>query len=232
MQKIALVTGGNRGIGFEICRQLAELGLKVVLASRDAQKGEDAAHLLQRDGLEVIFHPLEVTNPLEIGTLKHFIEQSLGRLDVLVNNAAIYPDEGKSVLTISPDLVRQTFEINTLGPLMLMQAFAPLMRDQNYGRIVNLSSSMGQISHMGGYTGAYRISKAALNAATRVVAAELRGYNIKVNSMDPGWVHTDMGGSHAPRTPGQGADTAVWLATLPDDGPTNGFFYERQSIAW
>lgn len=229
--RIAIVTGGNRGIGLEICRGLARLGYHVILTSRDLKKGQEAAEKL-RDSGQITVHQLDVTSADSVESLTAFVLREFKRVDALVNNAAVYLDEGVSVLEVEMDTVQATFATNLYGPLMLCQAFVPLMRQQNYGRVVNVSSEAGSISAMPGYTAAYRMSKAALNALTRILASELRGKNIKVNSMCPGWVRTDMGGAGAPRSPEQGADTAIWLATLPDDGPTNGYFRDRKPIAW
>jgi NAD(P)-dependent dehydrogenase (short-subunit alcohol dehydrogenase family) len=234
--KLAVVTGGNRGLGLEACRQLARAGAKVILASRDPEKGEAAAAALRGEGLDVTPHPLDVTDPGSIERLARFIERQFGRLDILVNNAGVFKDssggepEGASALRSDPAIVRRTFETNTLGPLMVSQALIPLM--QGSGRVVNVSSGMGQLAEMnGGYPG-YRLSKAALNALTRILADELEDTGVKVNSVCPGWVKTDMGGPDAPRTPEQGVQTVVWLATLPDDGPTGGFFRDKQPIPW
>ena len=156
-----------------------------------------------------------------------------GRTDILINNAGIMIDpRGSRLLDSELKTYRDTLETNAFGPLLITQALLPLMKKRNYGRIVNLSSGRGQLSEMGSGTPAYRISKTALNALTRIVAAETRGSNILVNSLRPGWVKTDMGGPYAPRTVAQGADTAVWLATLPDGGPTGGFFRDRKPIPW
>jgi NAD(P)-dependent dehydrogenase (short-subunit alcohol dehydrogenase family) len=230
-RKIALVTGANRGIGREVCRQLAEMGLRVILTARDPQLGEAAARLMQRDRLEVAFCPLDVTDPADVAAAQAFVEERYGRLDVLVNNAAIYPDEDASIFDVPLDTVEETLQVNLYGPLLLCRAFAPGMSRRNYGRIVNVSSESGQLSTMGASTPSYAISKAALNALTRIVAAEVRG-NVKVNAVCPGWVRTDMGGPAAPRSVEQGADGIVWLATLPDDGPTGGFFRDRRPIPW
>ena len=152
---------------------------------------------------------------------------------MLVNNAGVLLDpRGSRFLDSKLDTYRDTLETNFFGPLQLAQAVVPLMKANRYGRIVNLSSGMGQLDEMGSGTPAYRISKTALNALTRILAAEFRGSNILVNSMCPGWVKTGMGGDHAPITAAQGADTAVWLATLPNEGPTGGFFRARKPIAW
>lgn len=232
-QRIALVTGANRGIGFEICKQLAKQpDMKVILTSRDRIKGEDAAQALKSAGLPVVYRHLDITDTVNIKLLKADLEENYGRLDVLVNNAGIYPDEGKSVLDIPTEMLQQAMSVNAIGAFSVTQAVLPLMIQHDYGRVVNVSSGLGAITGMGGYTVAYKMSKAALNAFTRVLANETRRFNIKVNAMCPGWVRTDMGGSAAPRTVEQGADTAVWLATLPDNGPTNGFFRDRQRINW
>lgn len=233
VQRIAVVTGGGRGIGFEICHQLGQSGCTMVLTARDAKKGEAAAAKLRAEGSDVRFHVLDVTSAKSIAALAAFLENEFGGVDILVNNAGIMIDPRGSRLADS-DLktFRATLETNTLGPLALTQALLPLMKKRNYGRIVNLSSGLGQLSEMGGGTPAYRVSKAALNAVTRIAAAETRGANILVNSMCPGWVKTDMGGPNAPRTVAQGAATAVWLATLPDGGPTGGFFRDRKPIPW
>lgn len=231
--KIAVVTGGNRGIGFETCRQLAKLGLQVVLTSRDAEKGDRAAQTLSQEGLTVIPHPLIVTEPESVTQLVDFVQAKFGRVDVLVNNAGIYLDRDESsVFEAEIDTIRETLETNTYAPLRLAQAIVPLMQSQNYGRIVNVSSGMGQLTDMGGGSVGYRLSKTALNAVTRILAAELQGTNILVNSVCPGWVQTDMGGVGATRSPAQGAETIVWLATLSDNGATGGFFRDRQPIAW
>jgi NAD(P)-dependent dehydrogenase (short-subunit alcohol dehydrogenase family) len=230
-KRIALVTGANRGIGREVCRQLAELGLHVVLTARNAEQGEAVASQLRRGGLELVFCPLDVTDLQSVAAAQAFVEEQYGRLDVLVNNAAIYPDEDTTIFDVPLDVVEQTLRANFYGPLLLCRAFAPGMRRRNYGRIVNVSSESGQLSTMGASTPAYAISKAALNALTRIVAAEVRG-NVKVNAVCPGWVRTDMGGPAAPRSVEQGAEGIVWLATLPDDGPTGGFFRDRRPIPW
>jgi NAD(P)-dependent dehydrogenase (short-subunit alcohol dehydrogenase family) len=235
-QKIAIVTGANRGLGFETCRQLARQGLQLVFTSRDVAKGKTATEKLKSEGIEVTYHPLDVTREESIEQLQQFIRQQFGRLDVLVNNAGIFPDpidfEAGSIFQAKVDTLKTAMETNVYGPLQLCQAFIPLMKEHDYGRVVNVSSGMGQLSDMGvGYAG-YRLSKTALNAVTRILAAELKDTNILVNSVCPGWVRTDMGGPEAPRTPEEGVETIVWLATLPDNGPTGGFFRDKQPIAW
>ncbi len=228
-RRIAVVTGGNRGIGFEICRQLAARGLLVVVAARDEDGARRAAAELDGDGVPF---RLDVTDPEGPGRLAAFLESELGRVDVLVNNAGVFLDQDWGGLNVPMDVVRETLEVNLIGAWALSQAVVPLMRRQDYGRIVNLSSGLGAMSEMSGGYPAYRISKLALNGLTRILADELRGTNILVNTLCPGWVQTDMGGSRAPRPVQEGADTAIWLATLPDDGPTGQFFRDRRQIPW
>ncbi|MBL8845286.1 MAG: SDR family oxidoreductase [Hyphomicrobium zavarzinii] len=234
--RTALVSGANRGIGFEIVRQLARLGVLAVIGSRDPKDGLAAAEKLQSEGLDVPVVALDVDREGSAAEAVAEVKRLYGRLDVLVNNAAVLIDSPggfkASLFDLTGDIARQTFETNLLGPLRLIQAAAPLMREQGYGRIVNVSSSAGQLAEMGRGYPAYRMSKTALNALTRIAAAELSEGNIKVNAMCPGWVRTEMGGANADRSPEQGADTAVWLATLPDEGPTGGFFRDRKPIAW
>ena len=231
--RVAVVTGANRGIGFEICRQLARAGAHVVLTSRDAAKGRVACKTLNDAGLPVIFHRLDVTSARSVDALAAFVAKQFGRADILVNNAGVLLDpRGSRFIDSRVETYRATIDTNVLGPLQVTQALLPLMLQRNYGRIVNLSSGMGQLAEMGNSTPAYRISKTALNALTCIVAAETAGTNVLVNAACPGWVRTDMGGASAPRTATEGADTAVWLATLPNDGPTGGYFRDRQAIPW
>jgi len=227
-KRIAVVTGGNRGIGLEICRQLAQAGMHVILTARDEAKGKAAAKKL---GVES--HQLDVDSDESVKAFVRWIKDTHGRCDVLVNNAGVMLDpRGSRVLDSKVETYRDTLETNPLGPLRMIQAIAPLMKNQGYGRIVNMSSGQGQLSDMGVGTPAYRVSKTALNALTRTTAADLHGTGILVNAMCPGWVRTDMGGSGAPRSVEQGADTALWLATLPDNGPTGGYFRDRKPIPW
>jgi NAD(P)-dependent dehydrogenase (short-subunit alcohol dehydrogenase family) len=234
--RTALVSGANRGIGFEIVRQLARLGVLAVIGARDPKDGVAAAEKLQSEGLDVPVVALDVDREDSAAEAVAEVKRLYGRLDILVNNAAILIDEPggfkASLFDLKAETVRRTMDTNLIGPIRLIQAAAPLMREQEYGRIVNLSSGAGQLAEMGSGYPAYRMSKTALNALTRIAAAELGGGNIKVNAMCPGWVRTEMGGANAERSPEEGADTAVWLATLPDDGPTGGFFRDRKPIAW
>lgn len=231
--RIAVVTGANRGLGREIARQLLRRGLQVVLTSRDPARGEAAAEALRGEGLAPRFHPLDVTEDAGAVALRDWLDRSYGRIDVLVNNAGVMLDGGGMSLGALPlDILGRTLEVNLYGALRVTQALLPLMRRHGYGRIVNMSSGLGQLADMRSGTPAYRISKTALNALTRILAAELAGSNIKVNALCPGWVRTDLGGPNATKSVEEGADTAVWLATLPDDGPSGGFFRERQPIPW
>jgi NAD(P)-dependent dehydrogenase (short-subunit alcohol dehydrogenase family) len=230
--RVAVVTGGNRGIGLSICRGLAAKGVSVVLTARDEAKGRAAQRNLAEEDLPVRFHPLDVTDGESIEALSRHVREEIGRLDILVNNAGIAIDDGGEGVDIDLDVVRRTLETNLFGAWRLCQVFIPLMRKGRYGRIVNLSSGMGSLSGMGGRYPAYRISKTALNALTRILADELKGTNILVNAADPGWVRTEMGGSSATRPPDEGAKTPVWLALLPDDGPTGGFFRDRRQVPW
>ena len=230
--KIALVTGANRGIGLEACRQLARKGLQVILTSRDPSKGQAAREDLARSGLEVDFHQLDVTDPESINKLKEDIMRDYGSLDVLVNNAAVLIDSGVDILKTEMEALQATLAANLYGPLQMCQAFIPMMVKNGYGRVVNVSSGAGQLGDMGGSYPAYRISKASLNALTGILAHDLKGRDVLVNSMCPGWVRTDMGGSSAPRSVEEGTDTIVWLATLPSGGPQGGFFRDRKSIDW
>jgi NAD(P)-dependent dehydrogenase (short-subunit alcohol dehydrogenase family) len=232
-KRLAVVTGGNKGIGYEICRQLARKGLRVVLTSRDAEKGREARKKLEKEGLDVMHHPLEVTDQASVAAIARHIQSEYGRVDVLVNNAGISIDSrSTSVLKEKEETFRITLETNFYGALRMCQALVPLMQKNHYGRVVNLSSGLGQLDDMGDGTPAYRVSKTALNALTRMVAKAVEGDNILVNSMCPGWVRTDMGGPGASRSVEQGAETAVWLAMLPHDGPNGGFFRDKKPIPW
>jgi NAD(P)-dependent dehydrogenase (short-subunit alcohol dehydrogenase family) len=230
--RVALVTGGNRGIGLEICRQLAAMDIEVVLGARDPAKAESAAAGLSRAGLPVRPMTLDVSSAESIQAAMQTIETALGRLDILVNNAGIFIDKDGTAETVDIERVRRTMETNTYGPMLLCQAALPLMKRRGYGRIVNLASELGSLADMGGLYPAYRMSKTALVAYTRILANELVGTGILANSMCPGWVKTEMGGPNAIREIEDSADTAIWLATLPDDGPTGGFFKDRQPLPW
>jgi NAD(P)-dependent dehydrogenase (short-subunit alcohol dehydrogenase family) len=232
-KRLAVVTGGNKGIGYEICLQLARKGFRLVLTSRDPEKGREARKKLEKEGLDVSHHPLDVTDQASVAAIARYIESEFGRVDVLVNNAGILIDSrSTSVLREKEETFRITLETNFYGALRMCQVLVPLMQKNHYGRVVNLSSGLGQLDDMGDGTPAYRVSKTALNALTRMVASAVEGDNILVNSMCPGWVRTDMGGPGASRSVEQGAGTAVWLAMLPHEGPTGGFFRDKKPIPW
>jgi NAD(P)-dependent dehydrogenase (short-subunit alcohol dehydrogenase family) len=231
-KKIALVTGGNRGLGFETCRQLAQLGMSVILSARDISKGEKAAKQLSDIGLDVVFYQLDVSNQNHINRVSEQIIQQFTRLDVLVNNAAILYDTWQNAINADLEIINQAIITNLFGPWRLSKICIPIMKRNKYGRIVNVSSGAGSLHYMnGGGTPAYSVSKAALNALTRILASELRGTGILVNSVDPGWVATDMGGRGG-RPVEDGAKGIVWAATLPDNGPSGGFFFDGKPNPW
>jgi NAD(P)-dependent dehydrogenase (short-subunit alcohol dehydrogenase family) len=229
---IAVVTGANRGIGLEIVRQLADRGVTAVLTARKPDAGATAAATLAGAAGRVDFHPLSVTDEASIRALRDHVASQFGRLDVLVNNAGIITDTEAGGLDVSLATVRETLETNTLAPLRMAQMLLPLLKQSRAGRIVNMSSGMGALSEMDGGYAAYRISKAALNAVTGILAVELAAHGIAVNSMCPGWVRTDMGGAHAEREVSQGADTAVWLALDAPQSLTGRFVRDRKVIPW
>jgi NAD(P)-dependent dehydrogenase (short-subunit alcohol dehydrogenase family) len=227
--RVALVSGGNRGIGLEIVRQLAGRGITVILGSRDEEQGRAAA-----EGLPgaVVVKQLDVADEKSVDRLGASIEEEFGRLDILVNNAGISNDDGQRGVNADLDRVREALDANLFGAWRLCELAIPLMQRHGYGRIVNVSSGMGALEDMGGGSPGYRISKTALNALTRILASELRGSGILVNAVCPGWVQTDMGSTRAPRPVEEGADTPVWAATLSNNGPTGGFFRDRRPIPW
>ena len=209
IKKIALVTGGNRGLGYETCRQLAQLGLTVLLGALDLTKGKSAAYQLnEKEGLDVMFYHLDVSNQKSICNIAKEIDQRFGRLDVLVNNAAILYDTWQNAVDADLRVVNDALTTNVFGPWRLSQAFIPMMKANRYGRIVNVS-----------------------NVLTRKLAAELVNTGILVNSVDPGWVATDMGG-HGGRPVQEGAKGIVWAATLSGNGPSGGFFCDGKDVPW
>jgi NAD(P)-dependent dehydrogenase (short-subunit alcohol dehydrogenase family) len=257
-KKVALVTGSDRGIGFEVCRRLWAREIQMILTSPDKAKGEAAAAELRRTGAAVAYHVLDVLNERHITALRAFVLEEFGGVDILVNNAGIMLDagrskvegllaqqlkkipkrvefgEGPSILDVDIEIVRAVLEVNTLGALRMCQAFVPLMMKAHYGRVVNVSSSLGQLHGMTDEdrVPAYQMSKTALNAVTRMVADAAKGTNVAVNSVCPGWTRTDIGGPEAPQSVEEAAETIVWLATKPGSSPTGGFFRNKRRIAW
>jgi NAD(P)-dependent dehydrogenase (short-subunit alcohol dehydrogenase family) len=229
MKRTVLVTGANRGIGLAIARQLAELGHTVLLGARDLNAGEDAAQSLRRLGLDVAPVHLDLTVAATIDAAIKHIVQSGRQIDVLVNNAGVLHD--KPLLQLTDDQIAESIGVHLTGPFRLIRALVPSMIARGYGRIVNMSSGWGSFAEGMDGPETYGVTKAALNALTVRLARELPS-TVKVNAMCPGWVRTRMGGEAATRTPDEGADTAVWLATLPDSGPTGGFFRDRTPIDW
>jgi NAD(P)-dependent dehydrogenase (short-subunit alcohol dehydrogenase family) len=228
---IVVVTGANRGIGFEISRQLAARGAQVILTARKPAAGKAAVRKLAAQSLTVQFRQLDVTSTKSIVALREFLKRTHGRLDVLINNAGIIAKGDAPGLKVDMETVRVTLETNSLGPLHLSQALVPLLQRSKHGRIVNISSGMGAFSEMDGDYAAYRISKTALNAITAILAAGLRR-KIAVNAVCPGWVRTAMGGRSAERDVAEGADTPVWLTLDAPQGLTGKFVRDRKVIPW
>jgi NAD(P)-dependent dehydrogenase (short-subunit alcohol dehydrogenase family) len=228
--KTVLITGANRGIGFETARQLATRGFHVVVGARSEQDGQRAARELQTLGKASLL-VVDVSSSKSIALAASNFS-SIGQLDVLINNAGIYPDEGLSVLTVSREQMVGTFQTNTFGALEMTQAFLPYLKKSPAARVINFSSGYGQLDGLSANAPSYCLSKLALNGVTIMLAEALREYGIAVNSICPGWVRTDMGGSSAPRSVQEGADTAVWLATEADQNHTGKFFRDRKEISW
>ena len=229
-RRVAVVTGANRGIGLEVTRQLATLDYTVVLGTRDLARGEAAARELTA-GDRVMVRRLDVTDESTIDRVRDEIAESFGSLHVLVNNAAINYDTWESAVDADLKVVHDTLETNLFGAWRMCQALIPLLRKSRHGRIVNVSSEAGSLATMGGGAPAYAVSKVALNALTRILAADLRRDRILVNSVCPGWVATDMGGPGG-RPVSEGAASIVWAVELPDGGPTGGFFRDGQPVPW
>lgn len=228
MKKLAVITGGNRGIGFEICRQMAQKGFKVIVTARNGSKGNEATDALRAEGLDVEFYILDTADE---NSIKHFAAELSAKydtVDVLINNAGILLNRN-NIFGVKIEDVRKTFDVNFFGPLMIIKALLPFLQKSREAKIINLSSIMGQLSGMSGTHLAYRTSKTALNALTVTLAADLRN-SISVYCMHPGWVKTQMGGAGASVDVKDGADTAVWLATT--NQPSGGFYFNRKLIEW
>lgn len=230
MKKIAVVTGALKGLGHETAKELLAKDFHVVITGRDEQRGKVAEAEMKAFG-DVTFLPLDVSDPKSVD---RFVDKFLDKfktIDVLVNNAGIFPDRDK--ITGSSEIQKEmlsALQTNAIGPFLLIEKFLPIMQKKGHGRIVNVSSGMGQLSHMGSGSPAYRMSKVALNGVTKFFLATTRGTDVLINSICPGWVKTDMGGEGAPRSLEQGASGIVWAATLPKDGPNGGFFRDGKPI--
>jgi NAD(P)-dependent dehydrogenase (short-subunit alcohol dehydrogenase family) len=234
--KVALVTGANKGLGLEIARQLGQQGITVVLSARDAAKGEPAVATLKSEGIDAHFVKLEVTDEADVNALPGYFQETFGRLDILVNNAGVERDRGG----ITREGFRETYETNVIAPYFLTQALLPLLKAAPAGRIVNHSSILGSLTVIGApdqvaaewLGAAYSSSKAALNMLTVIQMRHLEGTNVKVNAAHPGWVKTDLGGESAPMELADGAKTAVRLALIGEDGPTGGYFHGEDTLPW
>ena len=229
MNKFALVTGANRGIGFAVAKTLLQHNFTVILTARSESSGQEAMKKLSHSD-HLYFHTLDVSDQSSVDQLLGWVEAEFGRLDVLINNAGINYDTWQQAENADLDTVQETLDTNLLGPWRMTNAFVPMMKQAGYGRIVNVSSGSGALTGMGGGTPAYGVSKAALNALTIKLGTELKGTGVLVNAVCPGWVRTDMGGAGASRSPEKGAETIVWAAMLPKDGPTGKFFRDKQEI--
>ena len=228
---VAVVTGANRGIGLEVSRQLAGLGYAVVLGSRDLARGEAAAADLDVGDRSVLACQLDVADDASVARAADFVTERFGRCDALVNNAAIHYDTWQRAESADLAVVHEAMETNLFGAWRVTLALLPMLRVAPHARIVNVSSGGGSLSSMGAGTPAYSTTKAALNALTRTLAAELRGDGVLVNAICPGWTATDMGGGGG-RPVSEGAASVVWGVTLPDDGPSGGFFRDGRALDW
>ena len=227
MKRVAVVTGATSGIGYAVCEALARHGISVVQTGRTTHDGLSlASEMSARLGVEIVWHPLDVTISGEVVSLREFLLQRFGRIDILINNAGVHVDRGQLVEESSVDGFVHTIETNLLGPFLLTREVLPLMRRANYGRIVNITSGMGRMVAMRAGSVAYRVSKAGLNALTIVTAAETAGTNIKVNCVRPGRVKTNMGSVYSTISAQEAAAAIVPLALLDDDGPSGQMFSE------
>ena len=236
-KRIAVVTGSNRGLGYAISRKLAQIGIHVILTSRNEADGLAAKQQLSSEGLDADYCVLDVTNDVSVQKFTKWLHETYSKVDILVNNAGINPTtkpEESSLLTVQLETMRFTWETNVLDVVRITQALNPLMQAQNYGRIVNISTEMASLSSISDdyypLAPSYRLSKVGVNGITAILAKELQGTNILVNAYSPGWMKTDMGGDNAPFTAEEGAETAVYLATLPDRGVQGQFFAEMRKF--
>lgn len=228
---IALVTGANRGLGKETVRQLAVKGFHVILTSR-SESGREVARQFKVQGLDVIFHQLDVADGQSIAELAEYLRENYDHLDVLINNAGIHYDTFQNTLNADFSIVEEALRVNAIGPWRVSKALMPLLKKSKGARIVNVSSSSGSFADSWPGTPAYSMSKTALNMLTLKMAADLEGTNVKVNSICPGWVRTDMGGPEAPRNVTEGAGSILRAALIPADGPSGGFFRDGEMISW
>lgn len=229
---IALVTGSNRGLGFGVCEYLAKKGHTVIMSARNLNSLEEKKNLLKKINPEIHVIEMDTSSAESIQSAIQKILSDFKRIDILINNAGIFKDGLQDSETELAKLMSQSFQTNTIGPALLIHAVLPAMKNHNYGRIVNVSSGMAGLSEMQSGSLAYRASKTALNAVTRVFAHECKGKNILINSVCPGWVKTDMGGTNATRTLPEGVASIVWAAELKDGGPQGGFFRDGHSLSW
>jgi NAD(P)-dependent dehydrogenase (short-subunit alcohol dehydrogenase family) len=234
VRPVAVVTGANRGLGLAAAEGLARRGYTVVLTARGEHRAQVAANFLIEQGLDVVAQVADVTQPESLKAVGQLLDEKYGRIDTLVNNAGIFPesDADCSVFDSPLEIIERAFRTNTLGALAMVRVLVPIMKRRRQGCIVNVSSGMGGITEMNGGNPAYRLSKAALNALTRILADELQNTQIRVNSVCPGWVRTDMGGPGATRSIDEGVAGILWAATLPPDGPTGGFFRDGNPLPW
>lgn len=232
--KVALITGSNRGLGVETARQLAKKGVTVVMTARNQEEGKAAQAELQAEGLPVDFQQLDVTDEVSIKSAYTSVEKKYGKLDILINNAAIYPDADKnsSGLDVPVETVSKVLDANTLGPLRMIQAFVPLMKKTTNGMIINITSGLGQFKNLASKSLAYRMSKTGLNALTKIMADELKSFGIRVNALCPLWVRTDMGGEKGKRSPEEAAAHIVTMALDEDPAKTGQFQREGKAVDW
>ncbi len=231
-KKLALVTGGNRGIGFATVRLLCQKSIQTIFTCRNPHDGQMAMMELASYARYLDFHPLEVTDNNSIDELLKYVQQKYGYLDILINNAGVNYDSWQRVTDIAVPEVEYTFDVNLMGPWRMCNAFLPLLAKGNDARIINVSSGAGSIANQDGSTPAYSLSKCSLNMLTKALAADLLAKSVTVNAVDPGWVQTSMGGGNAPKSPEEGADTIVWLATEAESSVTGGFYRNRKKVHW
>lgn len=229
--KIALITGANRGLGLEVAIQLGATGFRILLGVRDPDKANETARRLRRDGIDAVALPLDVADADAIAAAADIVWRDQPKLDVLINNAAIHYDTWQRAITADFTSVDEAWRTNLMGPWRLTNVLLPSLRKSSAPRVVNVSSESGSLASMGAGTPAYHVTKAGLNALTRTMAAELRPEGFLVNAICPGWTATDMGGGGG-RPVAAGAKGIVWAATLPDDGPTGGFFRDGRPVPW